>query len=224
MPNTIWIYVHPNSVPKYFLRFWWAEIRLWMGLTFSKKLTVFVSPASSCEASPTLSPDINITRRTRRGDPLIRTRRRLVELQRREGADPTDGEGGSKPKKSSADGGRGGEKREGDEDRQLVVSICKDFAFMNIQPVNFSVIGHPVAVGLLLGLRMHFFQDINISGISGCGPSQSEISLMATRVEGYRYIRNKDVVPPHGLYHFWAVNEFKGESEGDLDKEIITED
>lgn len=39
-----------------------------------------------------------------------------------------------------------------------------------------------------------------------------------------RYIRNKDVVPPHGLYHFWAVNEFKGESEGDLDKEIITED
>jgi hypothetical protein len=36
----------------------------------------------------------------------------------------------------------------------LVVSICKDFAFMNIQPVNFSVIGHPVAVGLLLGLRM----------------------------------------------------------------------
>ncbi|KAJ7200259.1 hypothetical protein C8J57DRAFT_1261402 [Mycena rebaudengoi] len=167
MPNTIWIYVHPNSVPKYFLRFWWAEIRLWMGLTFSKKLTVFVSPASSCEASPTLSPistspdgpatdGAPVIVKNSKGRPANKNKKAAGGAATKRRADPTDGEGGSKPKKSSADGGRGGEKREGDEDRQLVVSICKDFAFMNIQPVNFSVIGHPVAVGLLLGLRMFY--------------------------------------------------------------------
>jgi hypothetical protein len=80
------------------------------GLTFSKKLTVFVSPASSCEASPTLSPistspdgpatdGAPVIVKNSKGRPANKNKKAAGGAATKRRADPTDGEGGSKPKK-----------------------------------------------------------------------------------------------------------------------------